>query len=87
MIVAVDITPDPSLIDQADDLLIEVQGEQETGTTLFRSIARRTKTRAGYDHHRAQEIVDLFKTEMRLLKKRTRAIEECVSMATTQYRD
>ena len=49
MIVAVDITPDPSLIDQADELLIEVQGERETGTTLFRSIARRTKKRAGYD--------------------------------------
>ena len=34
---------------------------------------------------RAQEIVNLFKTEMRLLKKELAQLK-CVSMATTQYK-
>ncbi len=42
MIVAVDITPDPSLIDQADDLLVEVKAQGEKNRhQLFCGFARR----------------------------------------------
>ena len=69
MIVAVDITPDPSLIDQADDLLIEVQGEQKQVPCFSAVLHGEQKQGPAMTNDRAQEIVNLFKTEMRLLKK------------------
>ena len=72
MIVAVDITPDPSLIDQADDLLIEVQGEQKQVPCFSAVLHGEQKQGPAMTNDRAQEIVNLFKTEMRLLKKNSR---------------
>ncbi len=71
MIVAVDITPDPSLIDQADDLLVEaaVQGEQKQ-TRCFSAVLHGEQNKEpAMTNDRAKEIVNLFKTEMQLLKK------------------
>jgi len=71
MIVAVDITPDPSLIDQADDLLVEVkaQGEQKQIPRFSAVLHGEQNQEPAMTNDRAQEIVNLFKTEMRLLKK------------------
>ena len=69
MIVAVDITPDPSLIDQADELLIEVQGERKQAPRFSAVLHGEQKKEPAMTNDRAQEIVNLFKTEMRLLKK------------------
>ena len=69
MIVAVDIAPDPSLIDQADDLLGEVQSEQKQAPRFSAVLHGEQKQEPTMSTDRAQEIVDLFKTEMRLLKK------------------
>jgi flagellar biosynthesis protein FlhF len=71
MIVAVDITPDPSLIDQADDLLVEgtVQGEQKHIPRFSAVLHGEQNKEPAMTNDRAQEIVNLFKTEMQLLKK------------------
>ena len=69
MIVAVDIAPDPSLIDQTDGLLIEVQGERKQTPRFSAVLHGEQKQEPVMTNDRAQEIVDLFKTEMRLLKK------------------
>ena len=69
MIVAVDITPDPSLIDQADELLIEVRGERKQVPRFSAVLHGEQKQEPAMTNDRAQEIVNLFKTEMRLLKK------------------
>jgi flagellar biosynthesis protein FlhF len=71
MIVAVDITPDPSLIDQADDLLVEVkaQGEQKQTPCFSAVLHGEQNQEPAMTNDRAQEIVNLFKTEMQLLKK------------------
>ena len=69
MIVAVDITPDPSLIDQADDCLVEVQGQQKRAPRFSAVLHGEQKREPSMMNDRAQEIVNLFKTEMQLLKK------------------
>ena len=71
MIVAVDITPDPSLIDQTDDLLVEVkaQGEQKQTPRFSAVLHGEQNQEPAMTNDRAQEIVNLFKTEMQLLKK------------------
>ena len=48
MIVAVDITPDPSLIDQADDLLVEVLKVNRNRHHAFLQYCMANKKRAGY---------------------------------------
>ncbi len=69
MIVAVDIAPDPNLIDQTGDLLVEVQSEQKQAPRFSAVLHGEQKQEPTMSTDRAQEIVNLFKAEMRLLKK------------------
>lgn len=69
MIVAVDIAPDPSLINRPDDELLQVQHEQ-AATPRFSAILHAEQSpEASITNDRAQEIVNLFKSEMHILKK------------------
>ena len=72
MIVAIDISHDASLIDVPDALLLEPQkSTSQNSQKNFNSILHGdlTKEHAKHESDRAQEIVDLFKSEMHILKK------------------
>jgi flagellar biosynthesis protein FlhF len=69
MIVAVDITPDPSLINRSDDELLEVRNEQKLTPRFSAVLHGEQLPHSTITNDRAQEIVNLFKTEMQLLKK------------------
>jgi flagellar biosynthesis protein FlhF len=69
MIVAVDITPDPSLINRPDEDLLEVRNEQKVVPRFSAVLHGERLPEPAITNDRAQEIVNLFKTEMHLLKK------------------
>ncbi len=69
MIVAVDITPDPALIDVPDHQLLETP-KLQTPRQRFSSVLHgETPMKPTTETDRAHEIVELFKSEMHLLKK------------------
>ena len=72
MIVAIDITQDSSLIDVPDAMLLEppetrIQNSKNNFSSILHGDL--TKDHAKHESDRAQEIVDLFKSEMRILKR------------------
>ena len=69
MIVAVDIAPDPSLIDVPDHLLLETPKSQTPRQRFSSVLHGETPVKATTETDRAHEIVELFKSEMHLLKK------------------
>jgi flagellar biosynthesis protein FlhF len=69
MIVAVDITPDPSLINPPHAKSLEDKNNQKTRPSFSTVLHGENLTESGITNDRAQEIVNLFKTEMQLLKK------------------
>ena len=69
MIVAVDITPDPSLVNPPHAKLLEDKNNQKTRPSFSTVLHGENLTESGITNDRAQEIVNLFKTEMQLLKK------------------
>lgn len=69
MIVAVDITPDPSLIDVPDHQLLQTLKTQTPRQRFSSVLHGETPVSANTETDRAHEIVELFKSEMFLLKK------------------
>ncbi|MDB2424394.1 hypothetical protein N9W43_01210 [Litoricolaceae bacterium] len=69
MIVAVDIAPDPSLIDVPDHQLLEAPKSQTPRQRFSSVLHGETPVKATTETDRAHEIVELFKSEMHLLKK------------------
>ena len=69
MIVAVDITPDPNLINPPHTRSLEDKNKQKTMSSFSTVLHGEKLTNSGISNDRAQEIVNLFRTEMQLLKK------------------
>ncbi|MCH1449529.1 MAG: hypothetical protein L7U49_05045 [Litoricolaceae bacterium] len=69
MIVAVDIAPDPALIDVPDHQLLETPKSQTPRQRFSSVLHGEIPTTATMENDRAHEIVELFKSEMHLLKK------------------